>query len=97
MIPILPHLANECLEMIKVEKNNINWPDYDKKLLEDDKVNIVIQVNGKKRGLLNFERDIEEEDLYKVVLESEKINKYLKNAKIRKKIFIKNKLINIIT
>ena len=97
MIPILPHFANECLEMIKVEKNNINWPDYDKKLLEDDKVNIVIQVNGKKRGLLNFERDIEEEDLYKVVLESEKINKYLKNAKIRKKIFIKNKLINIIT
>ena len=96
MIPILPHFASECLQMIKVSSEKINWPSYDKNLAEDDHATIIIQINGKKRGLLKLEKNIDEENLYKIIKSDEKLNKYLVDKKIQKKIFIKNKLINII-
>ena len=51
MTPIIPHFANECLEKLNAKK--IKWPKYDEKLLKEDIINIVIQINGKKRGLIN--------------------------------------------
>ena len=45
MIPIVP-FANECLKLLEI--NKINWPKYDKKLLVEEIVPYVIQVNGKK-------------------------------------------------
>ena len=47
MTPILPHFANECLSIIKFQ--NFKWPDFNKAMLKDEIVNIVIQINGKKR------------------------------------------------
>ena len=49
MSPIVPHLANECLERFN-KKNNFKWPDIDKKYLIKNQKLIVIQVNGKKRN-----------------------------------------------
>ena len=50
MMPILPHLSNECFDMIKTKNDEINWPSYDEsQTIEETKV-IVIQINGKKRG-----------------------------------------------
>ena len=46
--PIIPHFANECLEMIG-NRTKIDWPNYDSKFLEEDTVSIVIQINGKKK------------------------------------------------
>jgi len=56
----------------------------------------VVQINGKKRGILNVERNILEEKLLEKIFEEKNLNKYLENKNIRKKIFIDNKLINII-
>jgi leucyl-tRNA synthetase len=56
----------------------------------------VIQINGKKRGLINTKLDLEENDLLKLVIKDQNINKYLIDKEIRKKIYIKNKLMNII-
>ena len=47
MTPIIPHFANECLSIINIK--DFKWPEYDEALLKEDKVNIVIQINGKKR------------------------------------------------
>ena len=57
MIPIIPHFANECLERIN-KKKKLNWPKYDEKFIKRRKINIVIQINGKKRGLIKTKRDI---------------------------------------
>ena len=54
--PILPHFANECLEMIG-EYKNINWPTYDEKYLHDTNVTIVLQINGK-RALFNVKKNL---------------------------------------
>ncbi len=95
MSPVLPHFANECLESIGV-KEDIKWPNYDKKFVQDEKVNIVIQINGKKRGLLSLEKDIDQSEVIDLVKKDNKLVKHLNNCKIKKQIFIKNKIINLI-
>ena len=56
----------------------------------------VIQINGKKRGIIEAKRDILEEELIKILVKENSINKYLIEKEIKKKIFVPNKLINII-
>ena len=93
--PITPHLANEALEMTE-NKNEIIWPNYEEDLIYENKTKIIIQINGKKRGLIETDKDITEINLMKNIDKDEKIFKYLKGNNIKKKIFIPGKLINII-
>jgi leucyl-tRNA synthetase len=95
MMPILPHLANECFEDLEKD-TKIYWPKYDEKYISDNTNIIVIQINGKKRGLVNAKQDLKEEDLMQIIQKDKTITKYLVNQKIKKKIFIKNRLLNII-
>ena len=65
MLPVLPHLVNECLYII--DKNfSFSWPEVDKKYLEKKTNTIVLQINGKKRGIINCKKDILERDLIKM-------------------------------
>ena len=48
MLPIIPHFASECLEKNNFKINEL-WPNYNEEILKDDHVNIVVQINGKKR------------------------------------------------
>ncbi len=47
MTPIIPHFSNECLNIIGAKE--FKWPEYDKSMLKENIINIVIQINGKKR------------------------------------------------
>jgi leucyl-tRNA synthetase len=95
MNPIIPHLSNECLKIIE-SKDKITWPIYDEKKIIENSSLIVIQINGKKRGLITTDSNLSETEIMKLVYEDQKIAKYLINNKIKKQIYIKNKLINII-
>ena len=94
IMPVIPHFSNECLEII--ETKNFKWPTYDISLLKDEKINIVVQINGKKRGLIEANRDVSEKEVLEKLMSDKNINKYTVNKEIKKKIFVKNKLINII-
>ena len=94
--PVIPHFASECLSDIN-SKEIIKWPEYDKSALEKKEVNFVIQINGKKRNVLNTKKDIDQNDLLKIVKEDKTIFKYLDKKEIKKIIFIKNRLLNILT
>ena len=54
--PILPHFSNECLQRLKQKVSEIRWPKVNKKYLEDEVVNIVTQVNGRKRKVFHCYR-----------------------------------------
>jgi leucyl-tRNA synthetase len=95
LIPIIPHFAYEALEKIN-QNEKLDWPTYDEKLLIEKIISFVIQINGKKRGLIETNRDITETELMTIIMNDQNLNKYLENKNIKKKIFIKNKLINII-
>ena len=95
MLPIIPHFANECLQIINSEKT-ILWPKYDDKLTINNEILFVIQINGKKRGLVKTEKIITEEELFKKVLNDKNMLKYLSNKVVKRRIFVPNKLMNII-
>ncbi|MBD1151946.1 leucine--tRNA ligase [Pelagibacterales bacterium SAG-MED22] len=94
MVPIIPHLSNECLKKINCEV--VEWPKYDEKLIVEDIILYVIQVNGKKKGLIESKRNLDQVELFEKILKEEKISKHFRDKKIVKKIFIPNKLINIL-
>ena len=94
MMPVIPHFASECLKMI--DSNSYKWPEYDEKVIVEDKINFVVQVNGKKRGLIYLSNDKSKEEVLGLVKKEVNIGKYIKDSKIRKVIFVPKKLINII-
>ena len=95
MSPVMPHFSSECLEILKSE-NNKEWPEYDQKFIDEETITIVIQINGKKRGLLNVKKDTDEIELLSLIKKDETLNKYIENKKIIKQVFVKNKIINFI-
>ena len=95
MSPVIPHLATEYLNKI-VELNQLMWPDVKKELLDTDKKDIVIQINGKKRGNILINKNTEENDIINQIKKMDSIKKYLDNNEILKSIYVKERLINII-
>tara|TARA_B100000029_G_scaffold320165_1_gene312525 strand:+ start:4182 stop:6728 length:2547 start_codon:yes stop_codon:yes gene_type:complete len=93
--PIIPHYCSECMDDLKIKTDN-KWPEVNYKLLEKQEVNIVIQINSKKRGIIVAKKDIEEEDVLKLVYKDEEIKKFLENKQITKNFYVKNRLINIL-
>ena len=92
--PIIPHFSNECLQLLNSKK--MDWPKYDENELIENTVKIVIQINGKKRGLIETNKDITEEKLLEIINNDETITKHFSGKVIKKKIYIKDKLMNII-
>ena len=95
MMPVMPHLASECLERFNYNKK-LCWPIVEEKYLKNEKNNIVIQVNGKKRSIITVESNIEEKDLIEKINNEKLITKYIENKKLIKIIYVKNKIINYI-
>ena len=95
MMPIIPHFANECFSSIS-PKENIKWPKINEELLIEKNTNYVVQINGKKRTIIRGKKDLTEDQLTNHLLDNPELDKYLKDKNIKKKIFVPNKLINII-
>ena len=94
MMPIIPHFSSECLNLINTK--TVSWPMYNKDLIQEEITNIVVQINGKKRGLIKTKPNISENDLFNIVSKDEKITKYFDQKTVKKRIYIKGKIINII-
>ena len=93
LLPLAPHLAHECLDKIS---KKFYWPQYNEKLLEEKNCKIVIQVDGRKRGIIEMPINSEEKKVIQESKEVDNVLKYLKNTMIIKNIYIKNKLVNFI-
>jgi leucyl-tRNA synthetase len=95
MIPLTPHIAYECLEKLN-EKKTDEWPTFNEKSLQSRRVKIAAQVNGKTRGIIEVKKDTVEAEIIEISNNSEKIGRYISNKKIKRIIFVKNKVINFI-
>jgi len=93
--PIIPHFASECLKDLKFNSFQ-RWPEVDKKFLEDVTIQFVIQINGKKRGTLQANKDISEKNLIEEIIKKQTFEKNFQNKKINKTFFVKNRLINFL-
>ena len=96
--PFAPHLTEELWQ--KAGLKNLcceqEWPKYNPKLIKEEKINLIIQVNGKVRDKIEVASGISEAEARKISEKSEKVIKYLSGKKIKKIVFIPDKLINFV-
>ena len=96
LLPLTPHIAHECLLNMGLKEFQ-KWPEVDESLLENQKVKVAIQINGKTREVIEIEKNLSEKDMVKESMRIEKIKKHLTGKEIIKKIYIKNKILNYLT
>ena len=94
MNPFIPHFSNECLNTIN--EDQIKWPKVSKGDLIEEDINFVVQINGKKRAILKVKIDMIEKEILETIKLNQEIEKFINNQKIKKSIFVPNRLINII-
>ena len=95
IFPVMPHFASECLYQLG-EDRVMKWPEINKQFLNNKINNIVIQVNGKKRDVMTLDSDVKEADLINKIKNNEKLKNFVNGKKIKKTIYVQNKLINLI-
>ncbi|TES93310.1 MAG: leucine--tRNA ligase [Candidatus Cloacimonadota bacterium] len=98
LAPFAPHLAEELYSWYGKSETIFNetWPTYDENAIKKEEVTIVIQINGKVRSRIVVPANSEEEDIKHLALEEEKIKKYTEGKEIKKFIYVKDKLLNIV-
>ena len=96
--PFIPHLASECWEKIDKESMLLKkeWPQFNESLIKDDMVNIVIQINGKKRAMIEAKINEKDEKVIQNCLEIDNVKKFVSGKNILKKVYVKNKLVNFV-
>jgi len=96
--PFAPHLAEELWEMMEYTDSIYEggWPEYDKKIIQENVVQFVVQVNGKHRATITFPKGTEQSHVENEVKKNNSVERALEKKKIKKIIFIKDKLINFV-
>ena len=98
MSPFAPHICEEIWSKFGESDSisNQDFPIHDESFLIEDKFEYPISFNGKLRFKMIFKLDCEYNDIEKELSQNEKVNSYLNGKKIKKIIFVKNKIINIV-
>ena len=96
--PIAPHITQKIWASMgeKTLLMTEQWPKVDKAALEESKKEIIIQINGKLRGKLVINIDLNETKIREMILSDNKLNKYIINKEIKKAVYIKGKLVNYV-
>ena len=96
--PFAPHVSEELWHRLG-GKNTLayeTWPEYDENKLIKAECKIPVQINGKVRDNITIPIDSSQEKAMETAGQADKVKKYLKDQKIRKIIFVPNKILNIV-
>ncbi len=98
--PFVPHFADELWEKLTENNNdfliNKQFPAWDEEALKKDDKLIVVQINGKVRGKLVVDINLSEDEIKEKAFNDERIKKFTQNKTVRKVIYVKDKLLNIV-
>jgi len=96
--PIVPHFAEELWQALGHESSVLQepWPKFSESALTRDKLEIVVQVNGKLRSRFNTGADTDDDTLKKKALTDERVKKFIEDRSVKKVIVVKKKLVNIV-
>ncbi len=96
--PFAPHITEEIWSKLGKKESIFlaSWPAYNEKLIEEEMITLVIQVDGKLRDKIEVKSDISESEAQKLALDSPKVKKFVKE-KPSKIIYVSKKLINVVT
>jgi leucyl-tRNA synthetase len=96
--PFAPHLCEEIWEIMGNKKSILNekWPEADLSLIKEEKVSLVVQVNGKVRERIEARVGISKEEAEEMAVRSERTKKWISGKKVVEVFFVPDKLINIV-
>ncbi|HOA47350.1 MAG TPA: leucine--tRNA ligase [Candidatus Pacearchaeota archaeon] len=103
--PMAPHITEELWQRLHYKNKTVKrvlsifdekWPTYDLKIVEEEKITLVVQVNGKKRDIVEVNKNISQKEIEKLIFQRENVKKYLQGKKVKKIIFVPKRLINIL-
>jgi leucyl-tRNA synthetase len=97
--PFAPHIAEELWEALGNRPSIFEekWPDWDEEIAKEEKIELVIQVNGKVRSKLLIPIGIADVEIRSMALQESKIKDIIGSKTIKKVIIVKGKLVNIVT
>jgi leucyl-tRNA synthetase len=96
--PMMPHLAEECWAVLGARTlvAQSPWPAVDRGLIVSTHVTYVAQVNGKKRGELSVERDVDAKQIEVAALALDGVIRAMDNKPVRKVIIVPNRIVNVV-
>ncbi len=96
--PIAPHITEELNEINNLgdEFSSSPWPTYDSSKLLESSIEIGVQVNGKLRGTIVVDKDMDREEVLKIAKENDNVYKNIFGKDIVKEIVVPNKIVNIV-
>ena len=98
LIPFMPHLAEECWQMIGGEGlcSAAAWPAIDEALLVEDSVTMPIQVNGKRRAEISVSKTASKDDIEATAMAEPALQSFIEGKTIKKVIVVPGRIVNIV-
>jgi leucyl-tRNA synthetase len=98
LFPFAPHLAQELWQKLghKTLLDYEPWPQWSKKFAEEEQFDLVVQISGRTRSVIRADKGISEIKAKTMALNDEKIQKWIGGKPIKKVIFVKDRLINLL-
>ena len=95
--PMIPHFCNEMWQRLGMKAiEDMPWPQWNPEIAAEERLTIVVQVNGKVRGRLEVAADTDDSDLIALALSDDNVARFLGDSPVKKTIVVKKKLVNIV-
>lgn len=95
--PFAPHICEELWQLYGSNESltNATWPQADPSKLVVAKILLPVQINGKVRAKIEVDPELPEQEIFEIAISDQKVKKYL-DAEIKKTIYVKSRILNII-
>ena len=96
--PLAPHLAEELWQILGYKSlvSEQKWPKYENKFLTEENINLIVQINGKKKLVINIKKGLTKEQTERIVLENSTIIKIIESNNYKKIIIVPDRVVNLV-
>jgi leucyl-tRNA synthetase len=98
LAPSCPHIAEELWERTgrPYSIHEQDWPAFDPELAAEERITLVVQVNGKLRARMEVPADVSEEEAKEAALADENVQRHIQGRKVRRLIYVPGRLVNVV-
>ncbi|OHA63814.1 MAG: hypothetical protein A2843_01450 [Candidatus Wildermuthbacteria bacterium RIFCSPHIGHO2_01_FULL_48_27b] len=98
LAPFAPYITEELWQRLgnAGSVHDQPWPKYDAKKIQQERVKLVLQVNGKVRDVIEVDAALGESETKRLILQNEKVQNYLAGKEPKKIIFVPGRLVNVV-
>jgi leucyl-tRNA synthetase len=96
--PIAPHISHHLWRELKFGEDVLaaSWPEHDPAALIEDEIELVVQVNGRKRGDVRVPRDADKNTIERIVLADPAVQRHVNGQPVKKVVVVPGRLVNVV-